>query len=160
VVVEFMPPNYAMQRSALVSVTFRQSTDAEWSSAYDLTRENMAIYYAASDRTWDTSTFRDSWPMTENFTLELAGMPVGFLRLAQMGETLWVRDIQIARAAQGQGVGSFAISLAERIARERGAVELRLRVFDSNPAVRLYLRRGFRRAAHDGSFLTLEKSAA
>ena len=142
-----------------MSVTFRQSTAEEWSSAHDLTQENMAGYYAANHRTWDTNTFRDSWPTTENFTLESSGATVGYLRLSQSDGTLWVRDIQVAKAAQGQGVGSFALSLAERIAHERGATALRLRVFETNPAIRLYMRRGFRRTAHDGPLLTLEKSA-
>ena len=81
----------------------------------------MAIYYRTNGLNWDTEVFRDSWPTTENFTLEISGLPVGFLRLSLPStETLWVRDLQITTVAQGQGVGTFALVSTEQIARERG----------------------------------------
>ncbi len=142
-----------------MTIAYRPSTETEWSSAHDLTRDNMATYYRASGRTWDTGIFRDSWPTTENFTLEISGSPVGFLRLSQTDKTLWVRDLQITTAAQGQGVGTFALVLTEQIARERGANELRLRAFEDNPAIRLYLKHGFRRVGRDGPLVTFSKRA-
>ncbi len=117
----------------------------------------MATYYRANGLNWDTEVFRDSWPTTENFTLEISGSPVGFLRLSLIDETLWVRDLQIATAAQGQGVGTFALVLTEHIAREGGANELQLRAFESSPAIRLYLKHGFRRVAQNGPKITLAK---
>lgn len=139
---------------------YRRSTQEEWSVAHDLTRANMSHYYDALRRIWDTEVFRDSWPTTENLTLEADGAAIGFLRLSKSESTLWIRDIQVLPAAQGRGVGTFALRIAQQIALERGTTDIRLRVFKINPAIRLYLRNGFEELIDEGATLTLAKRAA
>jgi hypothetical protein len=56
---------------------------------HDLTRDNMAPYYATYGRRWDTTLFDASWPQTENYCVLEDGARVGVLRIAQEEKTLW-----------------------------------------------------------------------
>lgn len=46
-----------------------RARDDDLRFAHDLTRDNMARFYVAQGRTWDSSIFESSWPQTENFAL-------------------------------------------------------------------------------------------
>jgi GNAT superfamily N-acetyltransferase len=141
-------------------LAYRRSTPEEWSVAHDWTRANMSHYYDALGRTWDTEMFRDSWPTTENLTLEVEGAAIGFLRLSLSASTVWIRDIQVRPEAQGRGVGTFALRVVQQIALERGTADIRLRVFKINPAIRLYRRNGFEELIDEGATLTMARPAA
>lgn len=55
-----------------------------------------------------------------------------------------VHDVAVLASHRGQGIAALMLALAERIARERGAVKLTLEVLSGNTgAVRLYERLGF-----------------
>src|SRR5690349_3434740 len=82
--------------------------------AHDLTRDNMAKYYATRDRVWDTALFNASWPNTENYCLLEDGARIGVLRIAQEEKTLWVRDLQISPARQSRGGGDVRDALRRR----------------------------------------------
>ena len=69
----------------------------------------MQPYYRARDREWNERIFRDSWPTTDNCTLEHRGAIVGFLRVSRAPPVLWVRDIQVVDGARGRGFGSSAV---------------------------------------------------
>ena len=57
-------------------------------------------------------------------------------------ETL-VGPLQILPTHQNRGIGSWAVRQAKVIAASRGFQRLQLRVYDDNPAKRLYARMGF-----------------
>lgn len=126
--------------------------------AHDLTRDNMAPYYATHGRIWDTTLFNASWPHTENYCVREDAARVGILRIAQEDETLWVRDVQILPAHQGRGAGTFAMRFAGEIAAERGTACIRLKVFADNRAQSLYLRLGFRELSRERGVLLFEQS--
>jgi GNAT superfamily N-acetyltransferase len=65
------------------------------------------------------------------------------LRLGAEGVALEIRDLQVAPASQGQGIGTWAIQQAKSLASGRGFEMVRLRVFEENPARSLYARLGF-----------------
>ena len=136
------------------------AADDAMSFAHDLTRDNMAVFYATHGRTWDTSLFEDSWPRTENFCLLEAGVRVGILRVTEEAEILYVRDLQIVPRHQGRGAGTFALAFVDKLAAERGVARIRLRVFADNRAQSLYRRLGFRERAREGGLMTFEKSRA
>ncbi len=111
-----------------------------------LTRTNMGRYYERHRLAWRADLFLASWQESENFILESDQEPIGLLRLTEEGDSLHVRDVQIAERHRGQGAGTFLLETSHRWARERGLHELQLRVFVDNPAARLYLRMGYRLA--------------
>ena len=141
----------------IVNVSLRPSTTDEWQLAHDVTRDNMAPYYGLRGIEWSTRVFQESWSTTINFTLEIAGAAVGFLRLTRLASAVKVRDIQVVSGLQGRGIGSFAIEAAERFAKEHGIATVQMNVFDSNPAIRLYERRGFRKVRESNGIVSLEK---
>ena len=119
----------------------------------------MAPYYHSLGREWSTELFRDTWPTTINFTLESTGAIVGFLRLSRLGSAVRIRDLQIVEGAKRRGIGSAAVEAAEHFAREHGADTIQLSVFESNPAIRLYERFGFRKVGESEGVISFEKRA-
>lgn len=126
--------------------------------AHDLTRDNMAKYYATRHRIWDTALFNASWPDTENYCLLEDGARAGVLRIAQEDKTLWVRDLQVSPSRQSRGAGTFAMRFVDDIGAERGVVCVRLKVFEENRAQSLCRGVGFRELAREGGVLLFEKS--
>src|SRR5690606_37791546 len=69
--------------------------------------------------------------------------PVGLLRLCDEDGPLGLRDLQVVPERQGQGIGTWAVRQTQALALERGSVCVQLRVYEENPAARLYRRLGF-----------------
>jgi GNAT superfamily N-acetyltransferase len=76
----------------------------------------------------------------------MEGKPIGVLRITQEGDSLHIRDVQIAEGYRRLGAGTYLLDMAHQWARERGLRELQLRVFVDNPAARLYQRKGYKLA--------------
>lgn len=117
---------------------------SDFAFAEALTRVNMGRYYERHRLAWRADLFLASWQESENFILEVGNEPIGVLRLTEEGDSLHIRDVQIAEGHRGEGAGTFLLETSHRWALERGLHELQLRVFVDNPAARLYLRMGYR----------------
>lgn len=135
-----------------------QANEEDRRFAHDLTRDNMAQFYATHGKTWDTSIFDSSWSQTENFSLLKGGVRIGVLRLTQEAEALYVRDLQVLPSHQNRGAGTFAMQFVQTLAAERGIARVRLRVFVDNSAQSLYRRLGFREISDERGLLLFERS--
>lgn len=124
----------------------RQATHDDFVFAEALTRTNMGGYYERHHLIWRADLFLASWRESENFILEVDGEAIGVLRLTEEGDSLHIRDVQIAAGHRRHGAGTYLLETSHRWARERGLRETQLRVFVDNPAARLYLRMGYRLA--------------
>lgn len=122
----------------------RRASMSDFAFAEALTRTNMGRYYERHRLAWRADLFLASWQESENFVLESGDESIGILRLTEEGDSLHIRDVQIAAGHRGQGAGTFLLETSREWARERGLRELQLRVFVDNPAARLYLRMGYR----------------
>jgi GNAT superfamily N-acetyltransferase len=122
----------------------RSAAPGDFPFAEALTRNNMNGYYQRHDLVWRADLFFASWQESENFILEAGDQAIGLLRLTEEGNSLHIRDVQIAPGYRRQGAGTYLLETSHRWARERGLSELQLRVFVDNPAARLYLRMGYR----------------
>ena len=109
-----------------------------------LNRGNMSDYLATRDTSWEPDRFLTSWAEFENFIIQLETQYVGLLRLAPEQNGLGLRDLQILPLHQNQGIGSWAVRQAQDIAAQRGFQRLQLRVYEENPAKRMYSRLGFK----------------
>ncbi|MEM7168843.1 MAG: GNAT family N-acetyltransferase [Pseudomonadota bacterium] len=105
----------------------------------DLAIEQFGSWDAAAqdsyfDRKWDTGAYQ---------IIECDGAPIGVLWLQREKDHLWLREIQIQRAQQNQGLGT---QLLLDVMTEAHAITLpiRLRVLKGNRALSLYERLGFR----------------
>ena len=112
-----------------------------------LTRSNLSAYLAARGTPWDPGLYRASWSEFENLMILADDRVAGVLRLRADGGALEIRDLQVEPACQGQGIGGWAIRQAQSLAADRGFGQVRLRVFEENPAKALYTRLGFESGA-------------
>ncbi|MDT8894033.1 GNAT family N-acetyltransferase [Halomonas sp. I1] len=121
---------------------FRQAMDKGFAS--QLTRKNMEPYYRELGIAWDQRLFNRNWGEFDNYEILVNSVPVGILRLSHDHLSYYIRDLQIDRRWQCNGLGEKAIEYSVEIARHAEVELLRLRVFCMNPAVSLYERMGFK----------------
>lgn len=130
--------------------SLRPALEADIGFCESLSRSNMASYHSARGIAWDAERFVASWDRFENSMVLVDGRSVGLLRLLVVDGALEIRDLQLLPAYRNQGIGSWAVAQAMAEASARGIGMLRLRVFEENPAMRLYERLGFEVDAIDG----------
>jgi GNAT superfamily N-acetyltransferase len=138
-------------------LSLRQATDADILFSEALSRDNMLRYRQALGIDWDPARYRHSWLEFENLVIEIAGVPVGVLRLSVSPGALEIRDLQLLPAHFGEGIGGWALRQALALARSRGFGALALRVYADNPALRLYTRLGFEVVRRDGVVLHMQR---
>lgn len=86
----------------------------------------------------------------------LGGYADRFFSLSQDARALYIRELQIAEDYQGRGAGSWAIDQVIDMARQARRPAVRLTVFETNPAQRLYWRKGLRVQGRDECFLRMQ----
>ncbi|QXI18029.1 GNAT family N-acetyltransferase [Pseudomonas hamedanensis] len=139
-----------------MSFQIRRATEDDLGFARDLTCANMLRYYIDYDLLWQDAAFDAGWSGRENWLILLAGMPIGFFSLSQDARALYIRELQIAEDYQGRGAGSWAIDQVIDMARQARRPAVRLTVFETNPAQRLYWRKGLRVQGRDECFLRMQ----
>ncbi|KXF82381.1 GNAT family N-acetyltransferase [Enterovibrio coralii] len=136
-------------------VSFQPSTDLSTSAV--LTFENMRPYYAHYGVDWQQATIYEQISGLDNWDILIQGEVVGAIRMAMENGDGYLRDLQVNAAFQNRGVGAKALDEAARIAKERGAAHLKLRVFKISPAFHLYTREGFTLVKEDDRFYYMKK---
>ena len=121
----------------------RQADDRDVLFCEALNRRNMDRYRAARGILWDPERFRRNWAEFENLLILDGVEPVGLLRMCNEDGALGLRDLQVVPERQGRGIGTWAVRQAQALAVQRGCSGVQLRVYEDNPARRLYRRLGF-----------------
>lgn len=121
-----------------------------------LTCQNMLHYYIHHELLWQDEAFDVAWSGRENWLIVLDGVPSGFFSLSRDARALYIRELQMAEAFQGQGAGSWAIDQIIGMARHERRPALRLTVFENNPAKKLYERKGLHVQGEDECFLRMQ----
>ncbi|MED7666196.1 GNAT family N-acetyltransferase [Pseudomonas moraviensis subsp. stanleyae] len=134
----------------------RHATDDDLAFARDLTCRNMLRYYIDHDLLWQDEAFDAGWRYREHWMILEDETPIGFFSLSQDARALYIRELQIDQAWQGQGAGSWAIDQVIEMARQARRPALRLTVFDNNPAQKLYARKGLRIVGTDECFVRMQ----
>ncbi|KXZ48606.1 hypothetical protein GPECTOR_26g509 [Gonium pectorale] len=118
----------------------------------DTCRENMAALY---DRVWSWSDAKKRKQLTSAASRFLIAhdasssrAPLGYINYRfekDEGEAvLYCYELQVARTAQGRGLGHTLMELAEQIAWAAGMGKVVLTVFSENaPAIGFYVKRGY-----------------
>jgi GNAT superfamily N-acetyltransferase len=128
--------------------------------ARDLARRNMLPYYGEFGLLWVEEAFNECWQWRDNRLIEDARGAVGFISLTQDERALFIRELQLVEAARGGGLGGVILEWVHALAMERRVPLVRLTVFKSNPAQRLYRRHGFEQVGEDECFLRMERRVA
>ena len=132
--------------------------DAHRKFARDLTRRAMLPYYREYDLLWVEEAFDQSWHWREQWLVTEEGEPLGFCSLSQDTQALFIRELHLLPEQRGRGIGSWVLEELASWAALRSLPLLRLMVFKSNPARRLYLRHGFAQMGEDECFVRMQRS--
>jgi ribosomal protein S18 acetylase RimI-like enzyme len=100
-------------------------------------------------------SYKAAFPRAENKIILLAERPVGRILVERAPEEFLLVDIALLPEQRNKGIGTGLIqSLLLEAAAE--AKPVRLHVFNSNPAARLYERLGFFPISNDGAYLEMK----
>ena len=125
--------------------------------ARTVARRNMLPYYSEFGLIWIDDAFDECWKWRDNRLLEDDTGVLGFVSLSYDQRAVFIRELQLVESARGRGVGSLVLEWVRALAVERHLPLVRLTVFKSNRAQRLYQRRGFDVVGEDECFLRMER---
>jgi ribosomal protein S18 acetylase RimI-like enzyme len=130
---------------------------ADLAFARALARRNMLPYYGEFGLLWVDDAFDECWQWRDNRLIEDDTGLLGFISLSVDQRALFIRELQMVESARGRGVGGLVLEWVHALAVQRGLPLVRLTVFKSNPAQRLYRRHGFEQVGEDECFLRMER---
>lgn len=135
----------------------RPATSGDLAFARDLTCRNMLRYYIQNDLLWLDEAFDVAWAGRESWLIVRDDVLLGYVSLSRDAKALYIRELHVLEAFQGQGVGSWTIDQVFAMASKERRPALRLTVFETNPAKALYERKGLRVVGQDECFLRMQR---
>jgi ribosomal protein S18 acetylase RimI-like enzyme len=135
----------------------RPATSLDLDFARDLTCRNMLRYYIQHELLWLDEAFDVAWEGRENWLIVRDDTLMGYISLSRDARALYIRELHILAAYQGQGAGSWAIDQVFAMACKERRPALRLTVFENNPAKILYERKGLKVVGKDQCFLRMQR---
>ena len=133
----------------------RAATDRDLPFARSLTHAAMNRYYQQYGLLWSNDGFDTAWAGRENWLICRDDDVVGFISLSRDSRGLYIRELHMIEACRGLGAGSWVLDQMALKAQALGL--LRLTVFKTNPARRLYQRRGFSIVGEEDCFWRMER---
>lgn len=134
-----------MKKVSFAEITSRPATDSDISFLLALWKDVMSVHFVASG-----VPHSDEAPLQRlknrfecGSVLSFNGQDIGFLKVARDGDNWQLIQVLLAPQVQRKGMGEFLIRRLAGEARTHGA-SLGLSVLKKNPAMKLYLRLGFR----------------
>lgn len=134
------------------------ATTSHCAFARDLTRRAMLPYYGQYGLLWVEDAFDQAWGWREQWLVADGTAVLGYCSLSQDRQALFIRELHLLPEHRGRGVGSWVLEQLALWARQRQLPLLRLMVFRSNPARRLYQRHGFIEMGEDDCFVRMQRA--
>lgn len=132
------------------------ATSHDLDFARNLTCNTMLRYYIQHDLLWQDEAFDVAWAGRESWLIVRDDVRLGYVSLSRDAKALYIRELHVLAAFQGQGAGSWAIDQVLAMARKERRPALRLTVFENNPAKALYERKGLTVVGADECFLRMQ----
>lgn len=148
----------SVEPRALEALHLRRATDQHLPFARDLTRRAMLPYYRQFDLLWVEEAFDQAWGWREQWLVMKGELVLGFCSLSQDRQALFIRELHLLPEHRAHGVGGWVLAQLCDWAQQRRLPLLRLMVFCSNPARRLYARVGFVEMGEDDGFVRMQRS--
>lgn len=139
-----------------MAFTLKAASDQHLAFARNLTHQAMGHYYRQYDLTWSDKGFDTAWAGRENWLICQDDRLVGFVSLSRDDHALYIRELHILDTFRRQGAGSWVLERMIAKARVENRGYLRLTVFKSNPAKKLYQRQGMSIIGEEGCFWRME----
>ena len=133
----------------------RAATDQNLPFARTLTFEAMTRYYLQYGLVWSNDGFDVAWAGRENWLVCNDDAVMGFISLSRDSRALYIRELHMIPAFRRQGAGSWVLGQMALKAQAQGL--LRLTVFKTNPARRLYQRLGLTIVGEEECFWRMER---
>lgn len=134
----------------------RAATDRDLPFARALTHEAMSRYYVQYGLLWSSDGFDVAWAGRENWLICEGDAVMGFISLSRDSRALYIRELHIIEACRRHGAGSWV--LAQMALKAQALGLLRLTVFKTNPARRLYQRMGLGIVGEEDCFWRMERA--
>lgn len=135
----------------------RRATQQDLPFARTLTHETMSHYYLQNGLLWSNDGFDVAWAGRENWLICNDGGVMGFISLSRDGKALYIRELHLLECSRKQGAGSWVLEQMALKAHAEGLGSLRLTVFKTNPARRLYQRLGLSIVGEEDCFWRMER---
>jgi len=135
----------------------RLATAQDLDFARDLTCKTMLRYYIQHDLLWQDEAFDVAWAGRESWMIVRDDVRLGYVSLSRDSKALYIRELHVLEAFQGQGAGSWAIDQVLAMTSKERRPALRLTVFENNPAKALYERKGLKVVGTDECFLRMQR---
>jgi ribosomal protein S18 acetylase RimI-like enzyme len=132
----------------------RPATADDYAYCYRLTKRNMQDLFCKHWGGWVPAKFRKGFVVENIAMVIIAGKRAGYLSVIKEPISIYIDNIQLSPAWQGQGIGT---SLLNRLFDTHSRVSIRLTTFEDNPAKRLYERMGFVVLERNGMTVKMEK---
>lgn len=139
-----------------MAFTLKAASDQHLAFARRLTHQAMDHYYRQYDLRWSDKGFDTAWAGRENWLICQGDRLLGFVSLSRDDHALYIRELHILDAFRCQGAGSWVLEQMIAKAQVESRDYLRLTVFKTNPAKRLYQRKGLSIVAEEGCFWRME----
>ena len=135
----------------------RAATSEDLRFARALTLETMGRYYQQYGLAWSDRGFDTAWAGRENWLICKAETVMGFVSVNRDSDALYIRELHMLENCRKQGAGNWVLEQMVIKARTQGLGLLRLTVFKTNPARRLYQRQGLSIVGEDECFWRMER---
>ncbi len=135
----------------------RRATEQDLPFARTLTHEAMSPYYRQNGLLWSNDGFDVAWAGRENWLICNDDGVMGFISLSRDGKALYIRELHLLACCRKQGAGSWVLEQMALKAHAEGLGFLRLTVFKTNPARRLYQRLGLSIVGEEDGFWRMER---
>lgn len=109
-----------------------------------LTRTNMAPYFSKRSVVWEPKRYIATWHELENFDVRVNGKTAGVVRINHVKSTTYLRDLQLETMYRGLGIGQQCLRWVLEQAQNHQSTRLILKVYEDNPAKKLYQSFGFK----------------
>lgn len=109
-----------------------------------LTRTNMAPYFSKRCVVWDPERYIATWQELENFDVRVNNKRAGVVRINHVKSITYLRDLQLEATYRGRGVGKHCLQWVLEQAQNHQSTRLILKVYEDNPAKKLYQSSGFK----------------
>lgn len=147
-----------MNAMAIFDLNVRSCNIEDLVFVHDLLKRNMeASMFRHWGEAWNSDLFWEKTKADSIIIIEHEGKKIAFFDAVIEGRVLHLININVEKEFQGQGIGGYMLSLAEKKALRLGAEKIALEVFPDNPSVALYEARGFVKVGEENSCFLMEK---